>query len=251
MLKKKQISIKNTVLGDGIPRICIPVTGRTNQEIREQVRAAAAENPDLLEWRADFYENIESREASKEILTAISDLCGQIPILFTFRSGGEGGNRYISTEMYRDLNLWASYQKEVDLLDVEGRQSGLDAKALIEEIHRAGKPTVGSCHFFQMTPEKEEMLVVMEELRKTGADILKLAVMPSCETDVLKLMEATLEMDARTECPLITMAMGRMGAVSRICGRLTGSALTFGTAGQASAPGQLPAKDLRRILELL
>ena len=248
---KKHVRLNQTVLGDGVPKICIPVTGRTEQEITEQARAAAAERPDLIEWRADFYGKIENREAAGEVLSALSGICGQIPILFTFRSAGEGGNREISTEAYRELNIWAASRPETDLIDVEGRREGLDAAALVKAVRQAGKPVTASCHFFEQTPGREAMLLVLEELERTGADILKLAVMPSSPEDVMELMAATLEMNGRTERPLITMSMGRLGTVSRVCGRLTGSALTFGTAGPASAPGQLPAAELRRMLELL
>ena len=40
------------------------------------------------------------------------------------------------------------------------------------------------------------------------------------------------------------MSMGKLGVISRICGEVFGSAVTFGTAGKASAPGQLPANQL-------
>ena len=251
MENKRTVVLKQTVLGDGVPKICIPVTGVTEREILEQARAAAAEKPDLLEWRADFYEKTGEREAAEKVLTAVSDICGQIPILFTFRSAAEGGNRAISTEAYRELNLWAAERPETDMIDVEGCMDGLDAGSLVAAVQKAGKPVAASCHFFSRTPDRAEMLSVLEELERTGADILKLAVMPSCPGDVLALLEVTAEMDGRTERPLITMSMGRLGAVSRVSGRLTGSALTFGTAGAASAPGQLPAAELRRMLELL
>lgn len=251
MNNKKTVVLKQTALGDGVPKICIPVTGVTEREIMEQARAAAAEKPDLLEWRADFYEKTGEREAAEKVLTAVSDICGQIPILFTFRSAAEGGNRAISTEAYRELNLWAAERPETDMIDVEGCMDGLDAGSLVAAVQKAGKPVVASCHFFSRMPDRAEMLSVLEELERTGADILKLAVMPSCPGDVLALLEVTAEMDGRTERPLITMSMGRLGAVSRVSGRLTGSALTFGTAGAASAPGQLPVAELRRMLELL
>ena len=64
-------------------------------------------------------------------------------------------------------------------------------------------------------------------------------------------MEATLEEHSSRPQPLVTMSMGDLGMVSRISGSLTGSAVTFGSAAEASAPGQLPAEALRNILELL
>jgi 3-dehydroquinate dehydratase-1 len=40
--------------------------------------------------------------------------------------------------------------------------------------------------------------------------------------------------------PLITMSMGKSGGVSRVTGRLFGSAMTFGTVGQALRQGKSP-----------
>ncbi|MGQ8591795.1 type I 3-dehydroquinate dehydratase [Klebsiella pneumoniae] len=51
--------------------------------------------------------------------------------------------------------------------------------------------------------------------------------------------------------PLITMSMGKSGGVSRVTGRLFGSAMTFGTVGQASAPGQIAIAKLREVMDML
>lgn len=45
--------------------------------------------------------------------------------------------------------------------------------------------------------------------------------------------------------------MGTLGTATRICGEAMGSCLTFGTAGEASAPGQMDAKALRQALEMV
>lgn len=47
------------------------------------------------------------------------------------------------------------------------------------------------------------------------------------------------------------MAMGGLGAVTRLGGGPFGSSATFATVGPASAPGQLPAEGVRGALELL
>ncbi|MNI90534.1 3-dehydroquinate dehydratase [compost metagenome] len=51
--------------------------------------------------------------------------------------------------------------------------------------------------------------------------------------------------------PIITMSMAGKGMISRLAGELFGSALTFGSAKKASAPGQLPVAELRGLLELM
>jgi 3-dehydroquinate dehydratase-1 len=47
------------------------------------------------------------------------------------------------------------------------------------------------------------------------------------------------------------MAMGPLGALSRVAGGEFGSALTFAMGRDASAPGQLPIADLRVALDAL
>ena len=76
--------------------------------------------------------------------------------------------------------------------------------------------------------------------------------MPQSPDDVLTLLGATQEMVRRwADRPVITMSMAPLGTVSRLCGEVFGSAMTFGTAGQASAPGQIPAEELRQVLDIL
>ena len=70
--------------------------------------------------------------------------------------------------------------------------------------------------------------------------------------DVAVLLDATQTMFHRyARQPLITMAMGKLGAVSRLAGETFGSAITFGSAGKPSAPGQIDSNDLHFILDIL
>ena len=114
-----------------------------------------------------------------------------------------------------------------------------------------GVPVILSSHDFRKTPEPEELLLRLRTMERLGAGIAKLAVMPKSEKDVLALLAATREAADTVSCPVITMSMGAMGVISRVSGRLTGSCMTFGSAGRASAPGQLPAGTLSEILEML
>ena len=75
--------------------------------------------------------------------------------------------------------------------------------------------------------------------------------MPQSRKDVVTLLSATEEMDRRTTRPLITMSMGPLGMISRLCGEAFGSSLTFGSVGKASAPGQVAAKELANVLKLI
>ena len=48
----KTLIIKGVALGEGRPKICLPLTGRTEEELICQAEEAVKESPDLLEWRA-------------------------------------------------------------------------------------------------------------------------------------------------------------------------------------------------------
>ena len=85
-----------------------------------------------------------------------------------------------------------------------------------------------------------------------GCDILKLAVMPRNAGDVLTLLGATEEMNrCHARQPVVTMSMSGQGVISRLCGEIFGSAMTFGAVGQVSAPGQVQIEDLNAVLQMI
>lgn len=62
----KTLIIKGVALGEGRPKICLPLTGRTEEELICQAEEAVKESPDLLEWRADFLKNWKKKKRSVE-----------------------------------------------------------------------------------------------------------------------------------------------------------------------------------------
>ena len=69
---------------------------------------------------------------------------------------------------------------------------------------------------------------------------------------MVTLLDATRTMhEEHADRPIVTMAMGGLGVVSRLAGQVFGSAATFGMVGKASAPGQVDAADLKVALNLL
>ncbi|MDO4454263.1 MAG: type I 3-dehydroquinate dehydratase [Eubacteriales bacterium] len=246
------IKIREIEIGKGIPKICIPVTGTTREEIREQLARIKDEPFDLLEWRADFFEEISEEEARKEMIGEIREYLGEKPFLFTFRTKWEGGQRKISNGEYIQLLRAAAQTGKLDLLDVELFRAP-ELSDQLKEIKKDFKIVIiGSNHDFEKTPSKEEIRSRLDMMRQNGADIPKIAVMPQNAADVLTLLEATREFHlAFPDIPAITMSMGKGGMITRIAGETFGSAVTFASGVCASAPGQIPAKKLQEILEIL
>lgn len=247
--EKKVVRVGDVVLGDGIPKICVPITGRGKEQILEQAAAIAQAAPDLAEWRVDYLEEAGGKKDIIDILVSIKEVLEDIPLLFTYRTEGEGGLGRVGWSHYAELLEWAACRPEIDLIDVEATGLDVDTEGLIRVIHGRGTPVIASVHYCGEMPGKKERKEALRFLKQSGGDILKMAFTPQNEEDVLELMTWTRKQSKKLEQPLITMAMGELGRVSRVSGRLTGSAVTFGSVGEGSAPGQIPASELRKILD--
>lgn len=243
------IHIRKLTIGEGRAKICVPVVGRTREEILSQAKEVAAMEPDLMEWRCDYYESMYVEDV-EERLMELRELIGDIPLIFTFRTDTEGGEKFISNDNYFDLNVAVAKSGMADFIDVEAYSKQCIAEELISEIHNAGSKAIASNHDFEKTPEPEEIekkLMLMEEY---GPDICKIAVMPQDKKDVDKLIQASISAKEKMLIPIVTMSMGELGAVTRVCTKLTGSAITFAAGTNTSAPGQMECKMVREILEL-
>lgn len=242
------IKIKNVEIGKGIPKICIPLTGKNREEIIEEIEIVKKSNPDLIEWRVDFFEESDNPERVCEMLGTINDSFKQIPVLFTFRTKEEGGEKSIMSEDYVKLLKEVSERRLADIVDVQVFWYGEKSEDFIKELKETGAVVLASSHHFEGTPSVREMSDALYTMENRGADIVKLAVMPQSGKDVCALLEATMERKEHSNKPMITMSMGQSGMLSRICGELTGSCVTFASGKQASAPGQIKADELKKVL---
>lgn len=95
------------------------------------------------------------------------------------------------------------------------------------------------------------MQETFQRMQDCNADILKLAVMTETAEDLLSLLQFSAAWRQTADRPFVLIGMGPHGVLSRISCAEFGSCLSFGALRESSAPGQLPARDLKRILSLL
>ena len=244
----KSIEINGLKIGTGMPKICVPITGTSIEEIVTQAKAIAAKNPDLVEWRADFFEELSDPNKSDMAVAAITKEIATTPLIFTYRTKGEGGNGGITKTDYLKLIEMVTRNSKVPLIDVELFTADDKCEEIMEIIHSKGKKAIASYHNFTLTPPKDKIIEVLKKMDSRGADILKVAVMPKVKADVDILLETTAEMSKVTGKPLITMSMAKLGSPSRVWGEKYGSAVTFALVGEGTAPGQLEFDELKRLL---
>ncbi len=251
------VKVRNVVLGEGRPKICVPIVAKDDKELIEAANELLHLPADLVEWRADWYEKVsglqEAEEAVSEGLTVLRQILGdRMPIIFTVRTRGEGGAASFPQEAYLSLIQTAIAGGQADLVDVEFFAGQQVTDTLIGRAHSQGIKVILSSHDFTKTPPLEEMTARLAAMEERGGDILKLAVTPWSPEDVLALLQATVKMrNNLSGRPLITMSMGGTGIISRLAGETFGSCMTFGCSQTASAPGQMDARELSQILEIV
>lgn len=246
------VVVRNVKIGEGIPKICVPIVGVTKEDIINEAKTFESIPVDVVEWRVDWFEHVFEIEKVKEVLAELRAALKDTPLLFTFRTSKEGGEKAIEPDTYAALNKAVAETGNVDLVDVEAFTGDEVVKDIIEAVHKAGVKVVASNHDFDKTPEQADIVGRLCKMQELGADIPKIAVMPQSKKDVITLLAATEEMTREhADRPIITMSMAGTGVISRLCGEVFGSALTFGAAKKASAPGQMGVNDLETVLDLL
>lgn len=246
------VEVRGVKIGEGTPKIIVPIVGVTKEDILFAAKSFGEVKYDIVEWRVDWFEDVFDFAKVEDTAKALRDVLGDKPILFTFRTAKEGGEKAIEPAAYVELNSKIVATGLVDMVDVEAFTGDDYVKEIIEVAHKNNVKVVASNHDFGKTPAKEDLVYRLRKMQDLGADIPKIAVMPQNKKDVLTLLSATEAMaNDYADRPIITMSMAGTGLISRLCGEVFGSAATFGAVGKVSAPGQMNAKDLGTILTLI
>jgi 3-dehydroquinate dehydratase-1 len=243
------------MIGEGNqPLICAPIVAGQREDLRIELQHVLEKDPDLIEWRVDFFEEIANTREVLSFAQEIKEIARDIPAIFTFRSIREGGQPVPINDQGALKLIEAICQKtEIEYVDFELSNSEEAFKELRQVSLESQTKIIASYHNFEFTPEPEVLLGKIREAKHFNADIVKIAVMPQNLQDVLSLLNVTFaakEAVAR-DIPLISLAMGQYGAVTRMVGGVFGSAVTFAVGESSSAPGQLPIEDIRNVLGII
>lgn len=233
------------------PIICLPLTASKKVAVLEEVEKIKAQEPDMMELRADFLEDIRQTDKVIALVQEISEST-DIPLLFTIRSEKEGGQPIeLNDAEVVDLLCEIAKQTSVAWIDYELHNAPQYIEKIIAITHENDKKLVMSYHNFTETPENDVLLDYFRKMASYQADFAKIAVMPQTKEDVRRLLEITALADEQISIPVITMSMGELGKVSRVIGWLYGSVLTFGVGVTSSAPGQVPMSELRTAIKAM
>ena len=209
----------------------------------ETARSAKMLGADILEIRFDLL-NITNPHDAKKLVNDIKSATN-LPCIATNRLQSEGG-KWSGTEEDR-IELLIDILELVDAVDIELSADEDVRDLVVQNAKNAGKTVIVSSHDFNKTPVVDLMRKTLDDCFNAGADIAKLAVMPESMQDVLNLLQVTHD----SKAPVCTISMGDLGKHSRIVASCYGSVLTYGSVGDAVAPGQLRVDELKTALEML
>lgn len=203
------------------------------------VAKTVSQGADIIEVRLDTFDGLSSEKAQK----ALKDLreATTLPILLTLRSRREGGAAELSDK--ERLKIITEAIRYADIVDIE-----LGARSIIKDVidlaHKYGKLAIVSHHDFKRTPGAKVIDGIIEKARRAGADLVKIAAFANKKEDIKRLARPLTDSD-----DLIMIAMGPIGAASRVFFPLLGSRITYGSVTGKTAPGQLSLKDLRKEID--
>ena len=170
------------------PLICTSLTGGDKETIIAELNQVLKKQPDMIEWRADFFKNIADIAQVIAVAKLIKEIAGELPVIFTIRSSREGGQLIALTDReVMELNAEICCNTCVEYVDCELSNEPAHIQCLRVEAGKKGIKIIGSYHNFALTPSRDELAKKFTTAEQYGFDVAKVAVMPQDLDDVLRL----------------------------------------------------------------
>ncbi|MGV8907082.1 MAG: type I 3-dehydroquinate dehydratase [Acetobacterium sp.] len=233
---------------------CMPLISENDDGLFEEAEKAIVSQVDFLEWRRDYFRPGELLSFDEEMkilkkLKNLKNLKGSPGIIYTFRSHKEGG-AYETPDHVR-LSAIGFAVAMADYVDIELKSDPIFLKGVKEVLKNGCCGLILSHHQFKKTPNGKEIEEIYDVMEEQGADVLKLAVMPSSDEDMRQLIGASLKKNENTFKPIIAIAMGALGGITRVVPDLCGGSLTYVAGIGKTAPGQLTVEEIMMLRKSL
>ena len=218
--------------GKGVARLCSVLAAPTARELQRLLAMGLRETP-TAEIRLDWLKNDGERRAFLKWLRAHRPRKAQLIATCRRRVGGGEFAGDANEELYWLMQAresgctWCDLEVET-LRELPGKS--VDGYAVPENV-------LFSMHDFRRTPAFPKKLTIPA---KGGAKAIKVAAMARSVSDSARILKL-----ARSSRDLVAIAMGEIGLPARVLALREGSALAYAPVAAATAPGQIPLRDLK------
>lgn len=228
------------------PEICLSLSCKDLLEVKHEI-AEFGQYAQIIEWCADRMEGAAdyTRESFIADAKEVKKLCGRKKLSIDYKAAdGEEGEE-AQNKAVRVMR-WAL--EVADMIDID--YACPEAESLIKSAKRRRVKTEISHHEFDRMPDRNEIAEIFLKLEKTGADILKVACFAEEEVDTYSILEgASAYSQLKGAKPIVAIAMGQEGQVSRICAGDFGSVISYACGSVPTAPGQFNARQLSKYMD--
>ncbi len=239
----EKVKIQNLEIGTKPVLLCTVL----EEDVESTVKSAkkAFENgADCIELRID---KLKDNSMIKEVIKKIKE-----PKLLVCRPKDWDGF-FEGTEEERVERLLIAIESGADAVDIELKTHDNLREKVIKKTKEKEIPVLIAYENFEKTPSNEELLNILKEEQKLGADIAKFAVIAKNYNDIIRVLQVVLEAKKNLDIPFVAIAMGKFGSASLPLACVLGSSMTYCAVerGKEGAPGQLTVKDTKMIIDLL
>ncbi len=223
-----------------IPRICVSILPKSNDEAVNLIERAEKAKADFIEVRLDCLET--SRNLSEISKTT------RIPLIATNKLQSEKGS-FSGTETERQQTLLNAVKNGFEYIDVD--MSSPKYKETINKLKQLGAKPIVSFHKFDGTLSSSEMGNILKQEISSGAAICKIATTAEKIEDNLTVLNFISAIPRRVK--IVCFCMGKDGKVSRLLSPMFGAFFTFASLDQSNetASGQISIRDMRVAYDLL
>jgi 3-dehydroquinate dehydratase type I len=219
--------------------ICTPIKEKTQKTALKQLKKLK-NKVDLAEIWLDQVKDLDLKSLLKQAPLPFVCVCKK-----PAEKGAFKGTNANLAEMLQDSCKFGA--KYVDIpLNMP--------KNLNKKIVQNAKKTkiIISHHDFKKTPTLKWMLKTAHEMKKRGADIVKIAVMARSLEDTFTVISLAQILQSE-KIPHILIAMGKKGILTRIITPFLGGTIMFAPlkTPKATASGQLTVSELRKAWKLI
>ena len=88
----KICKVKNITIGEGMPKVCVPVINRNHQDIIAELMRLEKLDIDLIELRIDYFADLLNDQELISLFNEIASLSLTKGIILSYRSEKEVGN---------------------------------------------------------------------------------------------------------------------------------------------------------------
>jgi len=228
-------------------KICTPIKERTQKNVLKRLKELKGK-VDLAEIWLDQIKDLDVKTLLKKPYLPVICVCRK-----PFEKGSfKGTYSQMADLLFNAAKSGAGYI-DIPLQGLRTKNSGLSR--LIKkksQIRNLKSQIIISHHDFKKTPSLSCMLKTAHEMKKRGADIVKIAVMARSLEDTFTVISLAQILQAE-KIPHILIAMGKKGILSRVITPFLGGTIMFAplTVKKATASGQLTVLELKKAWSLI